>query len=88
MTYIPLATSAEGPLVAFAIGRRFGDAVRRNRARRRIREAFRLATQAQGPVPAALLVQARPEVLHRPFPALLDDAATVLRVVGGAVRSW
>lgn len=38
LTFVPLDTPH--PMVAFAIGRRFGNAVERNRARRRMRAVF------------------------------------------------
>lgn len=38
LSFLPLPT--EEPQVAFALGRRFGNAVERNRARRRLRAAF------------------------------------------------
>ena len=59
-----------------------GRAVARNRARRRVREAFRIALQGRssnlGNVGLDILVTARPEALHTEFTALRDDAASVL----------
>jgi ribonuclease P protein component len=58
-----------------------GGAVARNRARRRVREAFRIALQGSssvGHVGVDILVTARPEALHTEFIALRDDAASVL----------
>ena len=86
MTYVALDGHLDGPAVAFAIGRRFGPAVARNRARRRLREAFRQARAALGvPIPVALLVQARPVVLELPFQQLVDLASEVLTAVAPAV---
>ena len=58
---------------------RVGNAVVRNRARRRVREAFRIATtysRATGGLD--LLVNVRPAALTREFLALRDDAAALL----------
>jgi ribonuclease P protein component len=56
-----------------------GGAVTRNRARRRVREAFRVALLARrSNAGLDILVTARPEALHTEFPALRDDAANVL----------
>ena len=82
MTYLPLPDPQDEPLVAFAIGRRFGPAVTRNRARRRLREAFREARcQVGRPVPYALLVQARPVVLDEPFPRLVRTCSSIFRAM-------
>jgi ribonuclease P protein component len=84
VTYAALDGQPDGPFLAFAIGRRFGPAVARNRARRRLRAAFRQARVDLGaPVPYALLVQARPAVLDAPFPQLVRTADEVLRAVIG-----
>lgn len=81
MTYVPVDGISE-PVVAFAIGRRFGSAVVRNRARRRIRAALATVVSSwPAPVPYALLVQARPAVLTQPFAGLLDDVAHLLGAV-------
>jgi ribonuclease P protein component len=59
-----------------------GRAVARNRARRRVREAFRIALQGRssnvGNIGVDIMVTARPEALHTEFIALRDDAANVL----------
>lgn len=82
VTYVALDRHEDGPAVAFAIGRRFGPAVQRNRARRRLRAAFRQAcADFNGPLPYALLIQARPAVLDAPFDSLVRDAGHVLGAV-------
>ena len=59
--------------------RGLGRAVARNRARRRVREAFRLALAFRAPeVGLDILVAARPDALHTEVIALRDDAASVL----------
>jgi hypothetical protein len=45
MTFVAVPTSQ--PQVALALGRRFGNAVERNRGRRRLRAAFRAAWMAR-----------------------------------------
>lgn len=56
-----------------------GSAVLRNRARRRVREAFRLAAAAVTDTAGLdLLVTVRREALGAPFAALRSDAASVL----------
>jgi ribonuclease P protein component len=55
--------------VAFAVSRRLGGAVRRNRARRRLREAYRREQHALRAGIEAVFI-GRPLVLTRPFPLL------------------
>jgi ribonuclease P protein component len=88
VTYVPLGTETPGPLVAFAIGRRFGTAVERNRARRRLRAAFATAAQrVYPPLCVAILVRCRRSVLDAPFERLVDDATAVLQAIGSDARS-
>ena len=87
MTYVVLEGRSDGPLVAFAIGRRFGPAVARNRARRRLREAFRQAgAELDGGLPVALSISARPAVLDAPFPELVRLAGEVLAAIAPAAQ--
>jgi len=66
--------------VAYAIGRRFGNAVERNRARRRLRAAIAL-DQALLLPGGAYLVAAERSVMTIPFPTLRDHVTTVLHAV-------
>jgi ribonuclease P protein component len=66
--------------VAYAIGRRFGTAVERNRARRRLRAAVALDEALLLPGGAYLLAADRP-VMTIPFPALRDHVTTLLQTV-------
>src|SRR5205085_5175455 len=68
------------PRVAYAIGRHFGTAVERNRARRRLRAAVALE-QALLLDGGAYLVAAERSVMTLPFPTLCDHVATVLQAV-------
>jgi ribonuclease P protein component len=71
--------------VAYAIGRRFGTAVDRNRARRRLRAAVVLESdelRAGG----VYLFSAEPSVMSLPFPTLRAHVTTLLRSVGEESR--
>jgi len=69
------ATEPDPPRVAFAITRRFGPAVDRNRVRRRLRAAIsEIAGRTPSPVaPGAYLLTVRPEALTRTFEQLTQD---------------
>jgi ribonuclease P protein component len=66
--------------VAYAIGRRFGNAVERNRARRRLRAAVALASGELRPGGAYLFAADR-SVMTVPFPTLRAHVTTLLRAV-------
>lgn len=66
---------------AFAVARTLRGSVPRNRARRRLREAFR-AARAAAPGRVALVVIAKRGTLDEPFPALTAQLADAL----GAIR--
>jgi ribonuclease P protein component len=66
--------------VAYAIGRRFGTAVERNRARRRLRAAIALDEALLLPGGTYLLAADR-SVMTIPFPTLRDSVTTLLRAV-------
>jgi ribonuclease P protein component len=72
----------------FAIGRRLGGAVRRNRVRRRVREAIRAMAPALQPGWDVLII-ARPPIVEADHAALVGALRTVLMragVLGGANR--
>ncbi len=75
--------------LAVTAPRTVGRAVARNRARRRVREAFRRTIAGAATTTGLdltgldLLVTARGEAATADFPALLADAAAVLREAGG-----
>jgi ribonuclease P protein component len=69
--------------LGFTCSRKVGNAVARNRARRRLREAARkvLPPALQG---WDLVLIGRPATVDRPFPALLDDLSAAMRRLGVA----
>ena len=76
----------DGVRVAYAIGRRVGPAVVRNRLRRRLRAAVReIDAERGGLAPGAYLVSARPEAAGRPYPELRADLADALVAAGTQV---
>lgn len=76
MTFVP--RSEPWPLVAFSFGRRFGPAVERNRARRRVRAAFdRAWTERRGPT-GAFLLSGSPKLLVVDFEALVSCVESCL----------
>lgn len=72
------ASTTSGTRIAVTAPRSVGTAVVRNRARRRVREAFRRALGA-GAANMDILVTVRTEALSAPFPTIAADAASVLR---------
>jgi len=63
MTLVALIDPAVGhPHVAYAIPRAHGSAVRRNRSRRRLREACRALDRQGGLEPGLYLIAPRPEI--------------------------
>ena len=64
--------------MGYAVGRRFGTAVERNRARRRLRAAVALE-QALLLDGAAYLLAAERSVMTVPFPTVREHVATLLR---------
>jgi ribonuclease P protein component len=68
--------------VGFAVSRQLRNAVQRNRARRRLREAFRSA-RAAAPSRAALVIIGRPAALTAPFEALQGQMRQALAAIPG-----
>ena len=69
-------------MVAFAFGRKFGNAVQRNRARRRLRAAFADAWNPATHPPGAYLIAGSRSVLTDEYPSLVDDVRQCLERLG------
>jgi ribonuclease P protein component len=75
----------EGTLrVGFTVTRKVGNAVMRNRARRRLKEAARLTLPAAATPGWDLVLIGREGTLTRPFERLKDDLRGALRQLGVA----
>ena len=70
----------------FAVSRQLKNAVQRNRARRRLREAYRASRDA-APARAALVIVGRPAALREPFAGLAAQLRTALAAIPGARAS-
>ncbi len=74
MSYLPVAELGE-PEIAFALSRRFGNAVQRNRGRRRLKAAFGEAWHqaTDRPQPGAFLLTGSHRLLTDDYQALVAD---------------
>ena len=71
--------------MGFAVSRQVRGAVPRNRARRRIREAYR-QIRARMADDVALVVVARPSAATRPFSELVEDMRRLAEALAQAPR--
>jgi len=67
----------------FAVSRQVGGAVPKNRARRRLREAYRVA-RAAAPAHVDVVIIARAAALAAPFAALTAELRGALAAIPGA----
>jgi len=72
---------------AFTAGRRVGQSVRRNRARRRLREAYRRVKQDAPVQGIRLCFVARPRAVDLAFPDLTAQVGEALQHVGRRIAS-
>ena len=80
-----LARDDEAPArLGFTVTRKVGNAVVRNRTKRRLREAARLVLREQVLVGVDLVLIGREGTRRRDFPALVDDIARAMRKAGVA----
>jgi len=78
-----LARGDAGPLrVGFTVTKKVGNAVIRNRTRRRLKEAARLVLAEQPTHGADLVLVGRAATRARPFPGLKDDFRRMLARAG------
>ncbi len=70
--------------VGFTASRKVGNAVARNRVRRRLREVARLVLPEVAAEGRDYVLIGRPATISRPFPALLEDLRTALRRLSAA----
>lgn len=82
-TFVALWRPASGRRVGFAVSRQVRGAVHRNRARRRVREAYR-QVRALMLAEVEMVVVARPSAATRPFPDLVED---MRRLAEGLARA-
>jgi ribonuclease P protein component len=71
-----------GPRVGFTVTRKVGNAVVRNRIRRRLKAALVGAKPLEARADSDYVLVARREALARPFAALVDDLRRAFRAIG------
>jgi ribonuclease P protein component len=83
----PAGIEARGVRVGFTASRKVGNAVVRNRAKRRLRAAAARILSGEGRSGTDYVLIARSDTAKRPFAALLSDlAAAMRRIESGAAR--
>ena len=75
-------TTDEPRRAGFAVSRQIRGAVQRNRARRRLREAYRTMRVA-APANTALVIIGRPGALRQPFAVLAHELRGALSAIPG-----
>jgi ribonuclease P protein component len=82
VTFVPVGPGPRAR-VAYAVGRRAGKAVKRNRLRRRLRAAV---DQVRDLAPGAYLVAAGPEAAEMGFEELKEQVARAMTSASGSER--
>ena len=77
-----LGDTTEPPRVAYSVGRNVGDAVTRNRVRRRLRASMREQASALDPG-AGYLVRARPGAAQESYADLTNTLRAIIRGFSG-----
>ncbi len=72
--------------LGFTVTKKVGNAVIRNRTRRRLREAARLLLRDHPAAGADLVLVGRDSTRSRPFPALIEDIAKSMAKLGLPAR--
>ncbi len=78
----PPESRADATRVGFTVSKKVGNAVERNRARRRLKAAAGEILPALAALDTDLVVIGRRETLTRPYSLLLQDLRTALKRVG------
>ena len=74
----PKSRDDETPRLGFTVSRKVGNAVARNRARRRLREAARQVMPGHARPAIDYVLIGRHTTLRRPWPLLVEDLETAL----------
>jgi len=77
-----LSASPSALRVGFTVSRKVGNAVARNRARRRLKAAAEAVLPSQARAAYDYVLIGRQQTMTRSFPALLQDLKTALRKTG------
>ena len=86
MTFFYLPRKSGPARVGFTVGRVLGEAVERNRIRRRLREAVRLQLNPRG-MAVDVVVNPKRSVLHAEFAEILQEMRRAFQTISGKLRS-